>query len=364
MNLPTLSTKQPVPDWRIVVNGTDISKKIRSRLLSLSLVDNRRFEADTVTIELDDSDGQLAFPSKGATMQVYIGWQGEELVDKGTFTIDEIEHAGPPDTLVLRGKAADMRDTLQVLHEQSYHDKTLGDVLKTIAGRNKLDPAISAEFMAEQLPHMDQQAESDVAFLTRLAQQFDALATVKHNKLLFMPAGEAKSASGTALPQLTITRQSGDGHQFAVADRNAYTGVKAVWQDDDAASRRIIQVIREKKGKANTEQGNTEFVIGSTGNVKVLRTTYSSKKTAERAAKAEWEKLQRNVATFSITLAKGRPELFPEVPIKVQGFKPEIDALLWVLTRVAHNITDTGFTSSVELEVKNNESAEIEEPAV
>lgn len=351
MNLPTLSTKQPVPDWRIVVNGADISKKIRSRLLSLSLADNRRFEADTVTIELDDSDGQLAFPPKGATMQVYIGWKGEELVDKGTFTIDEIEHAGPPDMLVLRGKAADMRDTLQVLHEQSYHQKTLGDILKTVAGRNKLDHAISETLLPELIPHIDQQAESDAAFLTRLAQQFDALATIKHNKLLFMPAGEAKTTSGKPLTQVAITRQSGDSHHFSVADRNAYTGVKAVWQDNDSASRRIIQVIREKKGKATTEQGNTEFIIGSTGNIKVLRTTYSSKKTAERAAKAEWEKLQRNVATFSITLAKGRPELFPEVPLKVQGFKPGIDALQWILTRVNHNITDRGYTTAIELEV-------------
>ena len=136
--LPTLSTQQPVPAWRIVVNGTDISKKIRSRLMSLALTDNRRFEADTVNIELDDSDGLLAFPAKGATMQVYIGWKGEELVDKGTFTIDEIEHSGPPDVMVLRGKAADVRDSLQVLHEQSYHQKSLGDILQTIAGRNGL----------------------------------------------------------------------------------------------------------------------------------------------------------------------------------------------------------------------------------
>lgn len=357
--LPTLSTKQPVPDWRIVVNGADISKKIRSRLLSLSLVDNRRFEADTVTIELDDSDGQLAFPAKGATMQVFIGWKGEELVDKGTFTIDEIEHGGPPDMLVLRGKSADMRDTLQVLHEQSYHQKSLGDILKTIAGRNKLDHAISDKFMAEQIEHLDQQAESDAAFLTRLAQQFDALATVKHNKLLFMPAGEATTASGKPLPQLTITRQSGDSHQFSIADRNAYTGVKAIWQDNDEASRRIIQVIREKKGTATTEQGETEFIIGSTGNVKVLRTTYSSKKTAERAAKAEWEKLQRNVASFSVTLAKGRPELFPEVPIKVVGFKQDIDTLPWLLTRVIHNITDGGFTTAMEMEITNINVSEI-----
>lgn len=273
------------PHYQILVNGQDISDKIRPRLIRLTITDNRRFETDTVEIELDDSDGKLAFPAKGATMQVFIGWQGRSLVDKGTFTIDELEHAGPPDTLTLRGKAADMRDSLQVLHEQSYHDITLPALLTTLAERNGLKTRISSKFNSEKIDHIDQQNESDAAFLTRLSQQFNALATVKHHTLLWLSAGAAETVSGKSITPVTLTRQSGDSHSFSHADRNAYTGVKARWHDNDAATTRIIQVIREKKGKK--EQGNTEVIIGSSGNIKVLRTTYSSQKTAERAAKSE-----------------------------------------------------------------------------
>ena len=37
------------------------------------------------------------------------------------------------------------------------------------------------------------------------------------------------TASGKPIPQMTIERRDGDRHQFAIADRAAYTGVTAKW---------------------------------------------------------------------------------------------------------------------------------------
>nr|ELR5072568.1 hypothetical protein [Providencia stuartii] len=76
------------------------------------------------------------------------------------------------------------------------------------------------------------------------------------------------------------------------------------------------------------------------------------KENAARAAKANWEKIQRGVASFSIQLAVGRADLYPEMPVTVSGFKPEIDNADWTLTRVVHSLNDSGFTSALELEVK------------
>lgn len=354
-----LNTK--APDYKVIVNGSDITRTIRPRLISLTLTDNQRFEADTIELELDDADGLLAFPPKGATMRVAIGYKGAALADKGSFTIDEIEHYGPADVLVIRGKAADMRDTLQVLHDQSYHGHTLGDILKTIAGRNEVECKVADLLASEVIPHIDQNAESDAAFLTRLAKHYDAVGTIKNGTLLFMSAGQSKTASGASIPGITITRRAGDKHHFAVTDRNSYTGVKAIWHDNDAATRRIIQVIRESKGKATEQTGNSEFVIGASGNVKVLRTTYSSQKTAERAAKSEWEKLQRNVARFSLVLAVGQPDVFPETPVTLRGFKNEINEKQWIATQATHRIDSNGFTTGLELEVKNTNSFDTEE---
>ena len=45
------------------------------------------------------------------------------------------------------------------------------------------------------------------------------------------PAWGGVSASGRALPSAEITRASGDRHRFRIADRDAYTGVRAYWLD-------------------------------------------------------------------------------------------------------------------------------------
>lgn len=342
------------PAYKVTIDGQDISARIKPRLISLNIVDNRGFESDTIDLTLDDTGGQLALPRKGSTMQVWLGWQGEPLVDKGTYTIDELEHSGAPDQLSIRGKAADLRGSLNKSREQSYHNQTLADILAIIAGRNQLQLSVDEHWGQELLPHTDQQNESDVAFISRLAKDFDAIATIKQGALLFIKAGLGKSASGKALPGVTITRQDGDSHRFSVADRDTYSGVVAYWQDNKSGKKQTVEV----NGAAKAEEEKNEALSGSGDNVKTLRHVYASKRNAERAARAEWDKLQRGVAKFSITLAKGRPELFPELPTRVQGFKPQIDALPWILTQVTHSLSDSGYTNQLELEVKADEVPE------
>lgn len=359
---PLASSDQPTPDYQILVNGKDISSKVKTRLMSLRLTDNRGFEADSIEVQLDDADGELAMPPKGATMQVRIGWKGSALVDKGTYTIDELEHSGPPDAITIRGKSADMRGTLQQSREQSFHKQSVSSIIDVIAARHQLKTKISDNLKMEFIDHIDQANESDANFLSRLAEQFDAIATVKNGNLLFLRAGLTHNASGIALDRVDITRQSGDSHHFGVADRDAYSGVVAYWQNDKAAKRQSVKAKKPTEAKPSDVKvivGEKEIMVGSNDNVKTLRHTYANKQNAERAARAMWDKLQRGVATFTITLAMGRPELFPELPVSVSGFKPQIDNSDWLLTRVEHNITDTGYITGIELEVKNNEVAEV-----
>ncbi|WP_417441935.1 phage late control D family protein [Idiomarina sp.] len=329
-----------IPDYEVLVDGKDISGLLRSRLVSLSITDKRGFEADTATVVIDDADGMVSIPPRGAKMQVSIGWKGEPLYSKGTFFIDDIEHSGAPDQLTLRGKSADIASTFQKLREESYHEKTLGDILDVIAGRNNVDSLVSEELAGTAITHMDQQNESDMAFMTRLGEEFDALATIKEGKLLFMPNGQGKSGSGISLPTFPISRKLGDQHSFTANDRNEYTGVVARWQDDRAAEIKAD----EKDGAA------PQFLAGSNGNVKVLRHLYASESEAKRAAETEWSKMKRSGAKFNITLAVGEPGLFPEVPVKVSGWKPEIDQAKWISKQVHHEVSDSGLISSIELE--------------
>ncbi|UXD90718.1 phage late control D family protein [Cronobacter sakazakii] len=357
------------PAYMLRINAKDITTVISERLLSLTLTDNRGFEADQLDIELDDADGQLELPIRGAVLTLFMGWQGEALIGKGDFTVDEIEHRGAPDTLTIRARSADFRGTLNSRREESYHDTTLGAVVETIAARNKLKARIAPELARIPVSHIDQAQESDAKFLTRLAERNGAEVAIKAGVLMFIKAGAGMTAGGKAIPQITITRSDGDRHQFAIADRGAYTGVTAKWLHTKDPKPKEVKVKRKpkvkhlralehpkatkkKKEKKAPEAREGEYMAGEADNVFVLTTTYASKAQAMRAAQAKWDKLQRGVAEFSITLARGRAEIYPETPAKVSGFKRIIDEQDWTITKVTHSLNNSGFVTALELEVK------------
>lgn len=357
------------PDFMLMLDSKDITGNISNRLMSLTMTDNRGFEADQLDIELDDADGLVELPLRGAVLTLYLGWKGFALMGKGSFTVDEVEHHGAPDTVTIRARSADFRGTLNSRREESWHDKTLGEIVAAIATRNKLTSSVIQELAGIKIPHIDQSQESDAKFLTRLAERNGGEVSVKAGKLLFLRAGRGVTTSGKAIPQVTITRSDGDSHQFSIADRGAYTGVTAKWLHTKDPKPKKVKIKRKPKEqhlralqhpKAKTKKKETktpearegEYMVGEDDNVFALTTIYATKAQAMRAAQAKWDKLQRGVAEFSIRLATGRADLYPETPVQVSGFKRVIDEQSWTITKVMHSLSNSGFTTSLELEVR------------
>lgn len=319
------------PTYRLRLDGQDITPTINPRLISLSLEEARGDTADQLDLVLSDHDGKLALPRKGVKLDLSIGFAGQDLVDKGQFVVDEVEHSGAPDIVTIRARSADLRDSLRVRRDQSWHATTLGDIVKTIAGRHRIDHRIAPALASVAVAHIDQTNESDLNFVTRLGKRHDAVATVKAGSLLFLPINGSQTASGARLPVIAITRASGDSHSYTQSDRDAYTGVRAYWHDGKKANRKGV-------------------VVGTKVNPKTLKDTYATESDAMAAAKSEWQRIQRGLATLKLTLAIGAPSLVPQSPVSVQGFKGAIDGTQWLATRVTHKLDDSGLTTEVECE--------------
>lgn len=374
----------------------DISQLVSTRLMGLTLTDSRGFEADQLDIQLNDADGMLSLPPRGAILSLGLGWKNEPLTYKGEYTVDEVEHTGAPDSLTIRARSADLRGALTNQQERSFHRTTLGAIVKQIAEENQLKPQISSEMANINIAHIDQANESSINLLQRLAKEHDAIATVKNGNLLFMPAGRGKTVNGQEIPVLIITRQQGDSHRFSIAEGDNYEGVKAYWHNTTTGKRgeviwdkhskmqktvkptmkKVTRVKKDSKGKSiKGKDGKsvkvTTYVKGkgrkvnqvsgtqiqsNSEKIKTLRHTYASEQSAMNAVKRHFDKLQRGVATFSLNLAVGDAELIPEMPIQLQGFKTEIDSSDWIISQVTHNVSpDSGFTTQIECELKVEE---------
>lgn len=326
----------PVPAWSVSLDGQDLTAKLQPRLVSLTLTEKRGEDADQLDLVVHDHDGLMAIPSPDAKLTVALGWLGDDgnpdLVEKGAFQVDEIEHAGAPDEITIRARSADFTEELRIRKTRSWKNTTLGAVLRQVAGEHALQPALDDGLAATALPVLDQSRESDGALLTRLGKRYDAVATVKSGRLVFAPIGKGKTSSGAALPDFTLTRRDGDRHCWKTAARDTYTGVRAYYHHVGSASRKS-----ELAGKA--------------GKVKELRQTYPTAETAKQAAKAELSRLARGAASFSLDLALGRPDLYPERKGSVSGWKSEIDGQSWLVAQAVHTMDGNGgFTTKLDME--------------
>lgn len=361
------------PVAKLTINGKPFNTDALSRIISISLTDKSGFEADELTVSLSDHDGALALPPKSAEITIALGYIETGIVDKGSYKITEVSWSGAPDTLHITAQSADTSDRFSEAKEKSWHKTSLKEIIESIAAANGYTPIIGKAYQDEKIDHIDQSNESDAAFLSRLAERYDAIATVKHGRLLFVSSGEATTASGQPLPTIRITRNSGDQYTFRYSNTESYNAVRAYYIDKQTGKKHEVVITEDnydpvKKTVTTTKQYKTKRKDGKTHKtttkevteikqadttgkkIKTLRHTYQSPKTAATGARAAYKKLKRGAMEFDISLAVGRPDVAPESPVTLQGFKPEIDAEKWVGKETVHTLDGNGLTTAVKLQ--------------
>ena len=361
------------PVAKLSINGKPFNTDALSRIISISLTDKSGFEADELTVSLSDHDGKLALPPKSAEITIALGYIETGIVDKGSYKITEVSWSGAPDTLHITAQSADTSDRFSEAKEKSWHKTSLKEIIESIAAANGYTPIIGKAYQDEKIDHIDQSNESDAAFLSRLAERYDAIATVKHGRLLFVSSGEATTAGGQPLPTIRITRNSGDQYAFRYSNTESYNAVRAYYIDKQTGKKHEVVITEDnydpvkktvtttKKYKTKRKDGKTHKTttkevteikqVDTAGKkIKTLRHTYQSPKTAATGARAAYKKLKRGAMEFDISLAVGRPDIAPESPVTLQGFKPEIDAEKWVGKETVHTLDGNGLTTAVKLQ--------------
>ncbi|WP_228277579.1 contractile injection system protein, VgrG/Pvc8 family [Acinetobacter dispersus] len=319
----------------MTADNKPLNNLITSRIMTVSVTDNRADEADQINITLNDHDGALELPKRGVKINCKLGWLGEPLHDKGDFIVDGTELGGPPDVMTIRGSSANFRSNIKTAKSKSFHGQTLGVIAQSVAKEHNLKLNINGQLASIAIQHVDQTNESDLNFLKRLAKQNGAEMTIKKDRLLIFQAGSGLSASGKNLQSFTIARSKGDQWRYAEEDRDSdHTGVAAKYQD---------------KGDAKAKK----VTAGQEGKIKTIKGTFANKDEAQRAAEAEKQKIDREKATFSFNTAYGVPEVSTETPVIIQGFKKQADKLKWIVAKATHNYNSSGGLST-QLEMEAN----------
>lgn len=318
------------PTFRIVADGADITAMINDRLLLLRTSDKPGMDSDEFELRIDDRDGVVSLPARGAGIEIYLGYVGCGLARLGRYVVDEVELSGPPDTLVIRGKASDMRGSGKTIRNGSWENVPLSEIVRDIAARNGWQAACS---VATKVPRTDQLSESDFNFITRLAKQYDCTAKVGDGKLVVMPRQGGQSASGKALGVVTVTRSDVSRWQFRLGDRSTHKAVATKHQD-------------KATGKLSIVTLDNEDAPGGLPPVHTDRHIYPNKSAAEQAAKARLAAFNRSTAGVRLEMP-GRTDLFAERQLNAQGFKVGLDGE-YLVDSVEQVFTQSGWSTTVE----------------
>lgn len=320
------------PDFSLTVAGQDRSEILRGRLLSLRTAETTDHEADEVSLTFDDRAGAIILPRHGAALDLAIGYVGSALVRVGSFTVDETTISGPPDKLDVRGKSADMRESLKAQKRRAWRATTVGDVVTKIAGEHGLKAKAHPDLAALAVAHRDQTGESDLHFLTRLGRDHDATASVKGGSLVFAPKGTAASGSGQALALIQLTRGDLTSWSMVDADRTRHGTVRARHRD-----------LRGRL-EAYEQAGYGEPV-------RTLRHTHSDAAHAKAAAEAAHRRTRRDARRLSLGLP-GRPDAAAGAPIELTGLREGLNGR-WIAFRVEHDqdYSSGGYTTRIEATV-------------
>lgn len=324
-----------IPGMRLTLDGKDLSDKIDPRHVDLTLTEKRGGEADELTVTLQIADGLLALPEPGKVIALALGWaQGDDvaagLVDKGRFKVDEVEAFGPPDQIQIRARSADLSGQYRKRRTGSWKDTTLGAVLAEIAGRNGVTAQVHPDLAGKAIKALDQHGKSDMALVKDLGSRYDALATWKDRRLIFMPVGSPTTASGKAIPAITLTRRDGWSWRFTRAERDQNDGAEAEWHDQAAGRRR-----KHSTGGQNPKR---------------LKRVYASEAEAKQAAEAEAKKRKRGGYRFEYDLAVADCTIQPNQRVTLSGWNTRIDAIKWLVESVETTMGSGGIRQRVVLE--------------
>ncbi|MDR2306137.1 MAG: late control protein [Paucimonas sp.] len=317
------------PQFRITADGHDITLLINDRLLLLRTTDKPGMESDEFELRIDARDGAVALPTRGAMLEVHLGYAGQTLSRLGRYTVDEVELSGPPDTLVIRGKASDLRGSGKTTRSGSWEQASLQRIVADIAARNGWQAVCPVTL---SIPRVDQYSESDFNFITRLARQHDCTAKLANGQLLVLPRQGGQSASGKALGVVVIAREDVSQWQFRLADKSTHKAVRTRHQDSAS-------------GRLQTVELANEDVPDGLQPVYTDRHLYPDRAAAEQAARARLASFNRDTASVRLDMP-GRTDLFAERSIQATGFVAGLDGT-YLIESVEQVFTSSGWRTSV-----------------
>jgi hypothetical protein len=312
---------------RLEIDGKDAKLPLARRIASVEMTDNSAGTADECSVVFDWREGGDP-PAAGTEFGLWLGYEPAPMF-RGKFRVAGWSLEGPVARLTVRAASADLTTEIRAHKIRSHHATTVGAIAKKIAGEHGLKAVVDPTIASRVIEHIDQQGESDVAFLARLARRQGGSFSIKAGRLIIAANGSANLPDGTAKPVVTLKPRDVSHWTINSADRGSFDGAAATYMD-------------RASGKRKTAHA------GKDGTLHRDRRLYGSQAEAEAAAAANLGNLTRGTRTGDFS-GPGNTVLFAQGLIELNGFGATADGRYLAKT-VTHTFDGSGYSTSVEFE--------------
>ncbi len=320
-------------EWRVTVDGRDMSAGMRSYLLDIEVTDKDGLASDTCSLTFDDTDGHLLLPKDGAKLSVFL--QGAPIF---AGTVDSVRSSGSRGggrLLKVSAKGFDSRG--KVKEPQGFHkdDATLKDFLGQAAKQAGLAGVrIGGDLGSIRRDYWAADGESFLQVGQKLAREFDATFKIRVGEAgdiaILQPRDETPLAAVTGMVGVNVI--SWDIEPFS--GRKSFTRARVRYFDRKEAAFKTEDVAFDKDSAPE-----------ATNLVRIAAADKDQAKAIGKARKSEAGR-ETGGGTVEMDLTVTAQA---EAPFLLSGTRAGVDGT-WRIVSVRHSASRSGgATTSLEL---------------
>lgn len=317
--------------FKVEYAGKDITSSVSNQVLSVTYTDHSEGESDEVQLHIEDSEGLWRsswYPKKGEKISLSIGYDDMQ-VPCGTFEVDEIELAGPPDTITIRALAAPIKGKLRTKNSTAHENKTLKQIAQTIAGNNGL--TLQGEIEDVRFNRVTQNRETDLGFLKRISYEYGHVFSVRDAKLIFTTIFKLEEAG----PVQIVDRS--DITSYSIKDKTAESYKNAKVKYHNPEDKKVVDASQDEADSKALTKGDTLY----------MTTKAENKQQAEKKAKAALHRANSKQQEGTITL-EGAPLLLAGNNFELTGMG-ELSGKYHIMTSNHKIDRSGGYTTDLDI---------------
>lgn len=346
--------------WLIVTyNGKDISESLAQYVLSFSYTDNLTGQVDDISITLEDRAELWEadwMPERGATLDITIctyNWSDlyseEQDLQLGKFEIDELEVSSAPNVVTIKAVAISISDdsTLRsTLRSHTWENISVQKAANDIAWQN----GMKLQWYCDDNPNIDkleQNDESDLDVLQKICDDAGFALKVTTDTIIIFDVEKFEKEDvyaeyyhpGTTILNIVenqpkpVQTDALLNYSFKAKIRDVYKKCHVKYAKDKDKS--VIESTFVAPDKKEKEGATLE-----------VHQQVSSQAEAERLAKKKLR--EKNCEEFTGSFSSdGNMGLCAGETIEMLGFGNFSGK--YIITQAKHDISSSGFTSSVEI---------------